>query len=101
MIQTSRVTSSILLATLCLLREASCGYEWGPCPKLSLKSPFSPAQLAGSWYEHARDKSLWYIQGDCIKSKFTLLPDNTLEIRNSQRKPGSNEGAEIPWVGNV
>ena len=80
--------------TLCLFREASCGYEWGPCPKIQLKSTLSPASYAGKWYEHARDKTVWYEQGDCARAKYTLQPDNSLEVRNSQRYPGTNEPSD-------
>ena len=78
------------MLTLCLFREASCGYEWGPCPKIQLRSTISPAQYAGKWYEHARDKTVFYETGDCVQAKYTLQSDNSLEVRNSQRAPGTN-----------
>ena len=77
--------------TLCLVREASCGYEWGPCPKIQLRSTVSPALYAGKWYEHARDKTVWYETGDCVRAKYSLADDNSLEVRNSQRKPGNSK----------
>ena len=31
------------------------------------------------------------MSGDCIRAKYGLLSDNSLEVRNSQRKPGASE----------
>ena len=50
-----------------------------------------PSQYAGKWYEHARDKTVFYETGDCVRAKYTLRPDNSLEVRNSQRLPGSDK----------
>ena len=33
---------------------------------------------------------MFYETGDCVQAKYTLQSDNSLEVRNSQRAPGTN-----------
>ena len=40
------------------------------------------------WYEHVRDKAVFYEKGDCVQARYTILGDGTVEVRNSERKPG-------------
>ena len=84
------LVTSFLVMTLGLVREAQAGWEWGPCPKASVKQGFSVDQYSGIWYERFRDKSVWYEQGDCVQAKYTKRSDGSLEVRNTQRKPGQS-----------
>ena len=81
------VTSAIVM-TLALVREASCGWAWGPCPKAQVMQGFDLDRYVGMWYEQVRDKSVWYETGDCVQAKYTKKSDGSVEVRNSQRKPG-------------
>ena len=40
------------------------------------------------WYEHVRDKGVFYESGDCVQARYTIQGDGTVEVRNSERKPG-------------
>ena len=37
---------------------------------------------------------MWYQTGDCVRAKYTLLPDNFLEVRNSHRKIDTNQPSD-------
>ena len=74
--------------TLALVRETYCGWAWGPCPKTPVMQGFSVNQYTGIWYERFRDKSIWYEDGDCVQAHYTRLADGSVEVVNSQRRPG-------------
>ncbi len=82
------VVTSAIVMTLALVREASCGWEWGPCPKTPVMQGFDLDRYVGMWYEQVRDKSVWYETGDCVQARYTKMSDGSVEVRNSQRKPG-------------
>ena len=42
------------------------------------------------WYEHVRDKAVFYETGDCVQARYTRRSDGTIEVRNSERKPGES-----------
>jgi lipocalin len=63
------------MVILALVREVSCGWEWGPCPKVQVMQNFNVDSYIGVWYEQVRDKSIWYETGDCVQAKYTKLGD--------------------------
>ena len=54
------------IVTLALVRDVSCGWEWGPCPKAQVMQNFVLDSYLGVWYEQVRDKSIKYETGDCV-----------------------------------
>ncbi len=88
--RTKNVIASAVVMTLALLQEVSCGWEWGPCPKTQVMQNFNLDRYTGMWYERVRDKSILYETGDCVQARYTRQADGTVEVRNSQRKPGQS-----------
>ena len=88
--RTINVITSAVVMTLALVQEVSCGWEWGPCPKTPVMQNFNLNSYTGMWYEQVRDKSVWYETGDCVQARYTRQADGSVEVRNSQRKPGQN-----------
>ena len=84
------MTTTLVMVTLALVREASCGWEWGPCPKAQVMQNFVLDSYLGVWYEQVRDKSIKYETGDCVQAKYTKIGDGKVEVRNTERKPGQN-----------
>ena len=76
--------------TLALVRDVSCGWEWGACPKAQVMQNFELDSYVGVWYERVRDKSIKYETGDCVQAKYTKVKDGSVEVRNTQRKPGQS-----------
>ena len=41
------------------------------CPEFALQPDFDPLKYTGVWYEFARDKTIPFESGDCIKVWYT------------------------------
>ena len=64
--RTFKILTSVAVMTLALVREVSCGWAFGACPKAEVKQGFILDNYVGMWYEKVRDKSVWYETGDCV-----------------------------------
>ena len=72
-----------------LFEKAEAVWAWGRCPKVQLVGNFNVDDYTGKWYEHARDKGVWYQRGDCVQAKYTKRSDGKISVRNASRKPGN------------
>ena len=61
--------------------------SFGRCPKPTLQSDFDISQYVGTWYEIARDKTLPFEYGDCVKVQYASLGGNLISVHNSQLNP--------------
>ena len=61
--------------------------SFGRCPKPTLPSDFDISQYVGTWYEIARDKTLPFEYGDCVKVQYASLGGNLISVHNSQLNP--------------
>ncbi len=60
------ISTTLIIALSNLFMEAECIWAWGRCPKVQLVGNFNVDSYAGKWYEHARDKGVYYQDGDCV-----------------------------------
>ena len=82
--------ASFIIALSALTKEVYGGWAWGRCPRVPLVGNFDVDSYSGKWYEHARDKAVWYQNGDCVQAKYTKTADGGISVRNSQRRPGNS-----------
>lgn len=86
---------SATVAVLALVGQATAKISWGFCPTPALQSNFDVNQYLGTWYEQARDKSILFQYGDCSQAKYSLRPDNQINVVNSQMNPWTMRSESI------
>ena len=62
----SVVSATLVIALATLTKEVQGIWTWGRCPKVQLVGNFDVDDYTGMWYEHAKDKGVWYQNGDCV-----------------------------------
>ncbi len=78
-----KVTLALIAGTLSILSTVECKWDFWGCPSIQLESSFNLDQYTGMWYEHVRDKLIYYETGDCVQARYTKKSDGTVEVRNS------------------
>ncbi len=82
------IAIALVAMTLSALSTVECRWDFWGCPNIQLESSFNLNNYVGMWYEHVRDKNVFYEKGDCVQARYAILGDGTVEVRNSERKPG-------------
>ena len=84
------IALALVAGTLSILSTVECKWDLWGCPNVQLESSFNLNNYVGMWYEHVRDKYVFYETGDCVQARYTIQGDGTVEVRNSERKPGDS-----------
>ena len=87
----------ILISLLSLAQSSDSLYwDWGRCPKVSVKSDFELDRYLGTWYEIARYPAPFESFDDrCTTAQYSLLDDGSVSVYNSGMRPdGSLYDAE-------
>lgn len=64
---------------------AQWNFLWPPrCPRPALQPDFQPSLYQGYWYEQIRSKFIPYELWDCVLVKYTLNPDGTVGVLNTE-----------------
>ncbi|XP_055837704.1 apolipoprotein D-like [Episyrphus balteatus] len=56
----------------------------GACPNVTLIPNFNATAYMGLWYESAKYPAIFETGGSCVTAKYTLLPNGTVAVENSQ-----------------
>jgi lipocalin len=76
----------ILLAIACLSLVSS-KLNWGTCPTFKRSIPsLEINRYLGHWYELGRHRSVPFQKGDCGKVFYSLNPDGTIRIENTEKR---------------
>ena len=82
---------SIIFATLALVGIVNADFSTGSCPTPVLPATFDPTKYTGVWNEQARDAAFPWESYDCSQARYTLNPDGTIAVINSQYDPNKDE----------
>ena len=78
---------SIIFATLALVGIVNADISTGSCPTPVLQENFDAVKYMGLWNEQARDASMPWESNDCQQAHYSLNPDGTVAVLNSQYDP--------------
>eukprot|EP00347_Sterkiella_histriomuscorum_P010223 403377127 len=91
-IKSATLTTSLLLATLCLLNIVQGSTTLGKCPEVQLRSTLDTALYKGRWYEVQRGDLFQEDDQICVTADYTLQYDRSLRIKNRARYPDGSFG---------
>ena len=66
------IALALVAGTLSTLMTVECKWGFWRCPDVQLESSFNLNQYTGMWYEHVRDKGVFYETGDCVQARYTI-----------------------------
>jgi apolipoprotein D and lipocalin family protein len=89
---------AIVFATLAFVGIVSAGVSTGKCPSPALQPNFDAKRYMGLWNEQARDASMPWESNDCQQARYTLNPDGTVSVLNSQYDPVKKEVTQATAV---
>lgn len=78
--------SAVIVLSFLIAVQAGAGWGMGWCPKPALQPNFDITRYLGTWYEAARVKNIQFESGDCVTAQYSLNPNNTVKVVNSQYK---------------
>ncbi len=95
----------IILISIFLIFKISTitsNLSWGKCNEnlifdKKMKEKADLEKYLGNWYEVIRLKSTPFEKGDCIKAEYSLMEDNSIQVKNSE----IFEGVENNIIGNA
>jgi apolipoprotein D and lipocalin family protein len=82
---------AIVFATLALVGIVNAGFSTGACPTPALQENFDATKYMGLWNEQARDAGMPWESNDCQQARYSLNPDGTVAVLNSQYDPAKDE----------
>jgi len=82
---------SFIIATLALVGFVNAGISTGQCPTPTLQENFDAPSYMGLWHEQARDSSMPWESNDCQQARYSLNPDGTVAVLNSQYDPKTDQ----------
>ena len=77
----------LLSLALCV----SSTFVKGPCPNVPLQPNFNITQYFGTWLELVRNIDMPFESGNCNQAQYSLNPDGTVRVDNSEMVNGVNE----------
>jgi apolipoprotein D and lipocalin family protein len=78
---------SIVFATLALVGLVNAGITTGSCPTPALQPNFDATKYVGLWWEQARDAGMPWESNDCQQARYSINPDGTVKVHNTQYNP--------------
>ncbi|XP_061094923.1 apolipoprotein D-like [Conger conger] len=68
-------------------------FHWGPCPEASVQSGFDIHKYLGRWFEIEKLPA-FFEKGKCIEANYSLRPDGTIKVFNSELRNGKVNSIE-------
>jgi apolipoprotein D and lipocalin family protein len=82
---------SFIIATLALVGFVNAGISIGQCPTPTLQENFAAPSYMGLWHEQARDAGMPWESNDCQQARYSINPDGTVAVLNSQYDPKADQ----------
>ncbi|XP_061096390.1 apolipoprotein D-like [Conger conger] len=68
-------------------------FHWGPCPEPSVQLGFDIHKYLGRWFEIEKIPAS-FERGKCIEANYSLRPDGTIKVLNSEFRRGKVRSIE-------
>jgi apolipoprotein D and lipocalin family protein len=89
---------AFIISTLALVGIVNAGISTGQCPTPQLQENFNAAAYMGLWNEQARDAGMPWESNDCQQARYSINPDGTVAVLNSQYDPKADKVTEAAAV---
>ena len=89
---------AFIISTLALVGIVNAGISIGQCPTPQLQENFNASAYMGLWHEQARDAGMPWESNDCQQARYSINPDGTVAVLNSQYDPKADKVTDAPAV---
>ena len=82
---------TIIIAAIAIVGLVKAGLSTGSCPVVPLQANFDAVKYMGVWNEQLRDSGMPFESDDCQQARYSINPDGTVAVFNTQYDPIKDE----------